>query len=92
MEGLVAHIEQRYLDDVWPMRHYNNEAFKRKVLKIFEEPDLTQATSRELVETMRGAKETRDDYRSRAQFLVRKSFPKIDLQNRESITVTAFCK
>ena len=29
---------------------------------------------------------------SRVQFLVKKSFPKLDLQNRESIAVTAFCK
>ena len=29
---------------------------------------------------------------TRVQFLVTKSFPKLDLQNRESIAVTAFCK
>ena len=65
---------------------------KRKVLKIFEEPDLTQATSRELFEKKHGAEETLDDYMTRVQYLVTKSFPKLDLQNRESIAVTALCK
>ena len=62
------------------------------MLKIFEELDLTQARSGELFEPKQGAEETLDDYMSRVQFLVTKSFPKLDLENRESIAVTAFCK
>ena len=92
VQGLVGPFEQKHFQEVWPLRHYSYEAFKRKVLKIFEEPDLTQATFRELFETKQGTEETLDDYMSRVQFLERKSFPKLDLQNRESNAVTAFCK
>ena len=49
VEGLVAHLDQKHFEEVWPLRHYSTDAFKRKVLKIFEDPDLTQATSRELL-------------------------------------------
>ena len=62
------------------------------MLKIFDEPAVTEATSRELFETKHGTEETLEDYMSRVQFLVTKSFPKLDLQNRESIAVTAYCK
>ena len=62
------------------------------MLTIIDERDLTQATWRELFETKQGTEETLDDYMTRVQFLVNKSFPKLDLQNRESIAVTAFCK
>ena len=92
VEGLVAHFDQKHFEEVWPLRHYSYEGFKRKVLKIFDEPHLAQATSRELFETKQGTEETLDDYMTRVQFLVTKSFPKLDLQNSESIAVTAFCK
>ena len=61
-------------------------------MKIFEEPDLKQAPSRELFETKQEREETLEDYMSPVQVLVKKSFRKLDLQNRESIAVTAFCK
>ena len=61
VQGLVAHFDQKHFEEVWPLRHYTYEAFKRKVLKIFEEPDLTQATSRELFETKQWTEETLDD-------------------------------
>ena len=57
------------------MRHYTYDAFNRKVLKIFEEPDLTQLTSRELFEMIQGTWESLYDFMTRLQFLVTKSFP-----------------
>ena len=92
VQGLVAHFEQKHFEEVWPLLHYTYASFKRKVFKIFEQPDLSQATSRELFETNQATEETLDDYMSRVQFIVRKSFPKLELQNGESIAITAFCK
>ena len=53
------------------------------------EPDLTQAPSRELFEMKQGTEETLDDFMTRVQFLVMNSFLKLDLLNREFISVTA---
>ena len=39
-----------------------------------------------------GTEETLDDFMTRLQFLVSKSFPKLGFENRESIAVPAFCK
>ena len=64
----------------------------RKVWNIFEEPELTQATSRELFESKHRTEETIGDYMSRVKFLLKKCVAKLDMQNRESIAVTAFCK
>ena len=89
---MVAHYDQKHFEEVWPLRHYTYDASKRKVLEIFEETDLTQETSRELFEMKQGTEETLDDFMTPVQFPVTKSFPKFDLQNRESIAVTAFFK
>ena len=92
VQRLVAHFEQKHFQEVFPLPHYNYEAFKRIVFKIFEDPHLPHATSRELFETKQGGDETLDYYMSRVKFLARKSFPKLELENRESSAVTAFCK
>ena len=92
VEGLVAHFDHKHFEEVWRLRHYTSDEFKRNFLNIFEEPDLTQARSLELFEKKEGNAETLDDFMKGVEFLVTISFPKLDLQNRESIAVTAFWK
>ena len=92
MDGLVAHFDQKHFEEGWLLSHYSYDAFKRKVPKIFEVPDLSQATSRELFEMKQGTDETLEDFMTRVQFFVMKSVPILDLLNRESIAVSEFCK
>ena len=73
-----ARLDQSHFEEVWPWRFITYEAFKRKILKFFERPDLSQAATRQLFETKQGTEETLDDYMSRVEFLVTKFFPKLD--------------
>ena len=71
VERLVGHFVQQHFEEVWPLRHYTHDAFTRKVLKIFEEPDVTQSPSRELFVRKQRTEKTLDDFMTRVLFLVR---------------------
>ena len=60
-EVLLVHFDQKHFEEVWPLRHYTYYAFKGRVIKILEEPELTKASSGELFETKQGPEETLDD-------------------------------
>ena len=87
---IVIKIVPRHLNEIKEYQSLDYLAFRKKLLEVFEEPDLATAYLNALASLSKTREETISDYTHRSRLLVLKAHPHLAHAPRERILITSF--
>ena len=88
--GMINHFDTVNFPEVQPYKTYNYPEFRKKIIKIFKTPDLTQVNTRELMSAQQKPEESVLEYNDRVQDNVAKAFHKLPHANRQDLAVSMY--
>ena len=83
-------IIPKYLNDIKQYQNLDYVAFRKKLLEVFKEPDMTTAYLNELATVTQDREETISEYMHRVRLLVLNAHPTLEHSTRERILITSF--
>ena len=87
---MLMEIVPKHLNEIKEYQNLDYLAFLKKLLEVFEEPDMATAYLNALATVTQDGEETISNYMHRVQFLVHKAHPNLEHSARERISITSF--
>ena len=89
--GMINHFDTTHFAEVQPYKTYSYPEFRKKIIRIFQTPDLSHVNIKELMSAHQKQEESVVEYMGRVQDNVAKAFPKRADTNRQNLAVSMFC-
>ena len=90
--GMINHFDTTHFAEVQPYKTYSYPEFRKKIIRIFQTPDLSHVNIKELMSAHQKQDESVVEYMGRVQDNVAKAFPKLADANRQNLAVSMFCQ
>ena len=90
--GMINHFDIVHFPEVQPYKNYNYPEFRKKIIRIFKTPDLTDMNIKALISPQHKQDESVLEYMGRVQDNVAKAFPKLADANRQNLAVAMCCQ
>ena len=90
--GMINHFDTTHFAEVQPYKTYSYPEFRKKIIRIFQTPDLSHVNIKELMSAHQKQDESVVEYMGRVQDNVAKAFPKLADTNRQNLAVSMFCQ
>ena len=90
--GMINNFDTAHFAEAQPYKTYNYPEFRKKIIRLFSTPDLTNVNIKELMSAQQKQDESVVDYMGRVQDNVAKAFPKLADANRQNLAVSMFCQ
>ena len=89
---MVTRVATEHLDEVYPYEKLSHEDFKKKLIELFGEADLSQRAQTDLNDIKQAPSETLEHFMNRIKILVNTAYTVVPAEMKDNICVNTFSR